>query len=141
MSDPNAFQPSSVEQPLIGLDALRHLLRVIFSHVSISRGESRREDVMIQLHLFPPPASPSAPLPSKACSEAKDLVASLLEALAMKCPAETYSASSRPSPGPPDLTYPLHDRDALVTACSRICMHRKRLNISTVLTGQRLGIK
>src|SRR5215470_15566929 len=50
-------------------------------HLSISRGETRREDVMIQLHLFPPPASPSAPLPSKACSEAKDLVASLLIAV------------------------------------------------------------
>src|ERR1700730_2288156 len=34
---------------------------------------------------------------------------------------------------------PLHDRDVLVTACGRICMHRKRLNISTVLAGQRLG--
>jgi hypothetical protein len=49
--------------------------------------------------------------------------------------------SSRPYSGLPDLTYPLHDRDALVTACGRICMHRKRLNISTVLAGQRLGIK
>ena len=63
------------------------------------------------------------------------------EALAMKCPAKIYSASSRPYSGLPDLTYPLHDRDALVTACGRICMHRKRLNISTVLAGQRLGIK
>jgi hypothetical protein len=50
------------------------------------------------------------------------------EALAMKCPAEIYSASSRPYSGLPDLTYPLHDRDALVTACDRICMHRKRVN-------------
>ena len=63
------------------------------------------------------------------------------EALAMRCPAEIYSASSRPYSGLPDLTYPLHDRDALVTACGRICMHRKRVNISTVLAGQRLGIK
>ena len=63
------------------------------------------------------------------------------EALAMKCPAEIYAASSRPYSGMPDLTYPLHDRDALVTACGRICMHRKRVNISTVLAGQRLGIK
>jgi hypothetical protein len=45
----------------------------------------------------------------------------------MKCPAEIYSASSRPYSGLPDLTYPLHDRDALVTACGRICMHRKRV--------------
>ena len=41
----------------------------------------------------------------------------------------------------PELTYPLHDREVLVTACGRICMHRKRVNISTVLAGQRLGIK
>jgi hypothetical protein len=36
---------------------------------------------MIQLHLFPPPANPGAPLPSKGRSEAKDLVASLLIAV------------------------------------------------------------
>jgi transposase InsO family protein len=63
------------------------------------------------------------------------------EALAMKCPAQLYSASTRPYKGLPELTYPLHDRDILVTACGRICMHRKRVNISTVLAGQRLGIK
>ena len=28
-----------------------------------------------------------------------------------------------------------------VTHCGRICMHRKRVNVSTVLAGQRLGIK
>jgi len=63
------------------------------------------------------------------------------EALAMKMPGETYLPSSRPYVGLPELTYPLHDRDALVTACGRICMHRKKINISTVLAGQRVGIK
>jgi hypothetical protein len=63
------------------------------------------------------------------------------EALAMKCPAEVYRPSTKPYLGLPELTYPLHDRDVLVTACGRICMHRKRVNISTVLAGQRLGIK
>ena len=63
------------------------------------------------------------------------------EALAMKMPGETYLPSSRPYLGLPELTYPLHDRDALVTACGRICMHRKKINISTVLAGQRVGIK
>jgi hypothetical protein len=29
----------------------------------------------------------------------------------------------------------------LGNACGRICMHRKKINISTVLAGQRLGIK
>jgi len=33
------------------------------------------------------------------------------------------------------------DRDVLVTACGRICLHRKKVNVSTVLAGQRLGIK
>jgi transposase InsO family protein len=63
------------------------------------------------------------------------------EALAMKCPAEVYSASARPYDGLPEITYPFHDRDVVVTACGRICMHRKKINISTVLAGQRLGIK
>jgi transposase InsO family protein len=63
------------------------------------------------------------------------------EALAMKLPAEVYKPSPRTYAGLPELTYPLHDRDLMVTACGRICMHRKRINVSSVLAGQRLGIK
>jgi hypothetical protein len=63
------------------------------------------------------------------------------EALAMKCPAELYSANPRPYDGLPELAYPLHDREVVVTACGRICMLRKKVNISSVLAGQRLGIK
>jgi transposase InsO family protein len=63
------------------------------------------------------------------------------EALDMKTPAEVYTPSPRPYQGLPQLHYPFHDRDVLVTSCGRICMHRKRINISTVLAGQKLGIK
>jgi len=64
------------------------------------------------------------------------------EALGMKRPADVYAPSAKPFDGRlPELAYPLHDRDVLVTACGRICMYRKRVNISTVLAGQRLGIK
>lgn len=63
------------------------------------------------------------------------------EALAMKRPAEFYSASPRPYRGLPELDYPFHDRDILVTACGRLCLHNKKINISAVLAGQRLGIK
>jgi transposase InsO family protein len=63
------------------------------------------------------------------------------EAIDMKRPAELYTPSPRRYDGLPELAYPLHDRDLLVTACGRICMHRKRVNVSTVLAGQRLGIK
>lgn len=63
------------------------------------------------------------------------------EALAMKVPADAYAPSPRPYRGLPRLDYPLHDRDVVVTCCGRICLHRKKINISTVLAGQRLGIK
>jgi hypothetical protein len=32
-------------------------------------------------------------------------------------------------------------QEVLVTACGGLCLHRKRINISTVLAGQKLGIK
>ena len=63
------------------------------------------------------------------------------EALRMECPDQIYTPATRTYAGLPELEYPLHDRDILVTACGRICMHRKKINISTVLAGQRLGIK
>jgi hypothetical protein len=63
------------------------------------------------------------------------------EALDMQTPSEVYTTASRAYDGLPELDYPLHDKDVLVTACGRICMHRKRINVSTVLAGQRLGIK
>jgi len=63
------------------------------------------------------------------------------EALGMNVPAQAYAPSPRTYAGLPELDYPLHDRDLLVTCCGRICMHRKKINISTVLAGQRLGIK
>jgi transposase InsO family protein len=63
------------------------------------------------------------------------------EALAMKAPAQLYSPASRAYRGLPEIEYPMHDRDVLVTACGRICMLRKKINISTVMAGQRLGLK
>jgi transposase InsO family protein len=63
------------------------------------------------------------------------------EALAMKTPAAVYAPAPRPYQGLPELTYPMHDRDVVVTACGRICMYRKRINLSHVLAGQRVGIK
>jgi transposase InsO family protein len=63
------------------------------------------------------------------------------EALNMKCPNNLYTPSPRPYNGLPEIQYPFHDKDILVTACGRICIHRKKINISTVMAGQRLGIK
>jgi len=63
------------------------------------------------------------------------------EALAMRRPADIYRNHTKPYQGLPDVDYPLHDGDILVTACGRICMHKKKINLSTVLAGQRLGLK
>jgi transposase InsO family protein len=63
------------------------------------------------------------------------------EALAMKCPNEVYSASPRQYRGLPELAYPFHDQEMMVTACGRVCLHRKKIHISTVLGGQRVGLK
>jgi Integrase core domain len=63
------------------------------------------------------------------------------QALAMRTPAEIYRPASRIYRGLPEIEYPMHDRDVLVTACGRICMHKKKINISTVMAGQRLGLK
>jgi Integrase core domain len=44
------------------------------------------------------------------------------EAVEMKRPADLYTFSGKPYFGLPELDYPLHDREYLVTACGRICM-------------------
>src|SRR5262249_42858550 len=59
----------------------------------------------------------------------------------MKSRAEAYTPSTRLYRGLPDMTYPLHDRDITVTACGRICLLRKKINISIVFAGHTLGIK
>lgn len=63
------------------------------------------------------------------------------EALAMKCPAEVYTASPRPYNGLPQPHYPFHDRTVMVTSCGRICLHRKKINLSRSLAGQAVGIR
>jgi hypothetical protein len=63
------------------------------------------------------------------------------EAIGMKVPADLYSASARPYLGLPEIDYPFHDRDVLVTNCGRVCIYRKKINISIVLAGQKLGLK
>ena len=63
------------------------------------------------------------------------------EALAMKCPAEVYTPSTRPYQGIPEPHYPFHDRTVMVTSCGRLCLYRKKINLSVCLAGQAVGIK
>jgi putative transposase len=63
------------------------------------------------------------------------------QAIGMKYPAELYVSSSRPYKGLSDLEYPFHDRTITVTCCGRICIGRRKINLSTVFAGQNVGIK
>jgi putative transposase len=63
------------------------------------------------------------------------------QALGMKYPAELYVSSSRPYRGLSDLEYPFHDRTITVTHCGRICIGKRKINLSTVFAGQNVGIK
>src|SRR5258708_632995 len=62
------------------------------------------------------------------------------QALDMNCPAERYAPSTRTFEGLPDIEYPLHDRTAVVTTCGRVCFERRKINLSLVFAGQKVGI-
>lgn len=63
------------------------------------------------------------------------------EALSMQTPAAVYRPSERPYAGLEELHYPLHDLEVTITACGRICLYRKKINISVVMAGQRVGLR
>jgi putative transposase len=63
------------------------------------------------------------------------------QALGMKYPAEVYSTSARAYQGLGELEYPLHDRTIVVTSCGRICIGRRKINLSHVFAGQKIGIR
>ena len=63
------------------------------------------------------------------------------EALEMKCPAEIYTPSARPYTGIAEPHYPFHDKTVVVTSCGRLCIYRKKINLSVSLAGQAVGVK
>lgn len=63
------------------------------------------------------------------------------EALQMKCPSEVYSPATRSYEGIPEPHYPFHDRTVMVTNCGRLCLYRKKINLTTCLAGQAVGVK
>ena len=63
------------------------------------------------------------------------------QALDMKYPAELYTRSPRPYQGLSELDYPFHDRAITVTRCGRICIGRRKINLSAAFAGQTVGIK
>jgi putative transposase len=58
-----------------------------------------------------------------------------------KHPAEIYQRSARPYRGLGALGYPFHDRTITVTHCGRICLGKRKINLSQSFAGQNVGIK
>jgi putative transposase len=63
------------------------------------------------------------------------------QALDMATPASRYQASPRIYEGLEELEYPTHDWTAVITACGRICHDRRKINVSQVFAGQKVGVK
>ncbi len=63
------------------------------------------------------------------------------QALDMKMPGELYAASARVYRGLSTLDYPFHDWTAVITTCGRICYQRRKINVSQVFAGQKVGVK
>jgi putative transposase len=62
------------------------------------------------------------------------------EALNMRVPADDDVPSPRPYRGIGELEYPFHDCTAIVTTCGRICYETRKVNLSTVFAGQKVGV-
>lgn len=62
------------------------------------------------------------------------------QAIAMKYPSELYTPSVRQYKGLPEVEYPFADKTVTITQCGRICIGKKKINLSTVFAGQKVGI-
>lgn len=56
-------------------------------------------------------------------------------------PGELYTPSAREYRPPADPDYPFHDRTVRVTRCGRICLGRRKINLSNVFAGQLVGLR
>ena len=63
------------------------------------------------------------------------------QALNGACPGDFYTPSARVYEPPADPEYPFHDRTIRVTRCGRICIGKRKINLSTVFAGQLVGIR
>jgi putative transposase len=56
-------------------------------------------------------------------------------------PGDLYTPSARVYEPPAEPDYPFHDRAIRVTSCGRICIGRRKINLSTAFAGQTVGAR
>jgi putative transposase len=62
------------------------------------------------------------------------------QAIANRYPAELYTPSAKIYRRLPEVDYPFADKTVTITHCGRICMGKKKINVTSVLGGQQVGI-
>jgi transposase InsO family protein len=62
------------------------------------------------------------------------------QGIANHYPAELYTPATKIYSGLPDVQYPFADKTVTITQCGRICLGKKKINVSSVLAGQNVGI-
>ena len=63
------------------------------------------------------------------------------QGLAGAYPGELHTPSNRVYQPPDEPDYPLHDRTVRVTRCGRICIGKRKINLSQLFAGQILGLR
>lgn len=63
------------------------------------------------------------------------------QALGGAYPGDLYTPSGRVYVSPEEPDYPFHDRTLRVTRCGRLCIGRRKINLSNVFAGQTVGIR
>src|SRR5262245_15382489 len=63
------------------------------------------------------------------------------QALDMQTPSSVYVPSPRLYQGLEELEHPFHDWTAVITTCGRICYRGRKINVSQVFAGQKVGVK
>ena len=86
----------------------------------------------------------SAPQPVGGAARGRDLDAYDREpphqALSGAYPGDLFTPSGRAHAPPPEPEYPFHDKEVRVTHCGRICMGRRKINLSRVFAGELVGL-
>jgi putative transposase len=59
----------------------------------------------------------------------------------MKYPTELYRPSPRPYKGLLKVQYPFHDRTIIVAGCGRICIGKRKINLSHAFARQTVGVR
>ena len=62
------------------------------------------------------------------------------QALGSADPGDIYAPSPRVHEPSAEPDYPYHDRVVRVTRCGRICLGTRKINLSSVLAGRKVGI-